>query len=150
MVYLLGYIVSDVISSLRDTFSYLLLGPAAFVGHKLKCYVLESISSLWELLSNLALEAIADVQDPVKKSKWSFLPGFGVAVCACILARATAATRQEFERQLIGAVEIVFSVIQWIITSVNFTLADLGVEQLQCISFAVTLFYSNSFPFQKG
>ena len=104
------------------------MGPTSFVRHKLKYYVLVSTSFLCELFSNLVLWAISDIQDLVKKSKWSFLLGFGIAVCACILARATAATRQEFERQLIGAVEIVFSVIQWMIKYFYFSLADLGVN----------------------
>ncbi|KAK9217232.1 hypothetical protein WN943_005857 [Citrus x changshan-huyou] len=150
VVYLLGCFVSKVISSLRDTLSYLLLGPTSFVRHKLKYYVLESISSLWELFSNLVLEAISDIQDLVKKSKWSFLLGFGIAVCACILARTTAATREEFERQLTGAVGILFSVIQWIITSVYFTLADLGVKSNYSASVLLLLFsIATLFLFKK-
>lgn len=150
MVYLLSYFVSEVISSLRDTFSYLLLRPTSLVRHKLKHYVLDSIPSLWELFRNLALKPISDVQDLLKKSKWSFLLGFGVAVCACILARATAATRQEFERQLIGAVEIVFLGVQWIITSVYFTLADLGVKSNYSASVLLLLFsIATLFLFKK-
>ncbi|KAK9217234.1 hypothetical protein WN943_005859 [Citrus x changshan-huyou] len=106
-----------------NLFTYLVLEGTSFVVYLLGYLVSEVISSF-----NLVLWAISDIQDLVKKSKWSFLLGFGIAVCACILARATAATRQEFERQLIGAVEIVFSVIQWMIKYFYFSLADLGVN----------------------
>ena len=150
VVYLLGYLVSEVISSLRDIFSCLLLRPTSFVRHKLKYYVFESISSLWDLFGNLALDAISAVEDLVKKSKWSFLPSFGIAVCACILARATPATREEFQRQLTGAVGIVFSVTQWIVTSVCFKLANLGVESNYGASVLLLLFsIATLFLFKK-
>ena len=74
VVYLLSYLLSEAIPSLRDSLIYLVLEAESFIQHKLKYHALESISSAWKLFSNLALEAKSYVQDLVKKSKWSARP----------------------------------------------------------------------------
>ncbi|KAK9213817.1 hypothetical protein WN944_005802 [Citrus x changshan-huyou] len=89
-----------------------------------KVYLLsEAIPSLRDSLIYLVLEAESFIQHKLKyhalesiSSAWKLFRG------------GTTETRQECERQLTGAVVIVFSVIQWTITSVYFALPDLGVK----------------------
>ncbi|KAK2651655.1 hypothetical protein Ddye_011511 [Dipteronia dyeriana] len=84
----------------------------------------------------VGLEAISIVLDLVGRSKWGFLLaafllsvfGFVITIYTCTKKHTSiVTTRSEAERQVI-AVEIVFSVVQLIVTFIHFVLAVFGLK----------------------